>query len=166
MSNQTHALTVGQRVEVVNLQSDKTPGAYHGCTCRIIGFFPHEGQPCAKVMFAGGIEKKITLDKLQPVAARIPFQKSAPALRSSYIPRLPSWARRNTAMYRGDELLPGDMVYFTPQANPRELQRQVDASTWHGVTIAVYKGFVKRYPGNIDIAPSRWYVVERKAVNS
>ena len=112
-------------------------------------------------MFAGGIEKKIALDKLQPVAAPVPFQKPAPAPRSSHIPRLPSWARPNTAMYRGDELAAGDMVYFSPKANPRELQRQVDASTWQGVTIAAYKGFVKRFPGSIDIQPSRWYVVER-----
>lgn len=166
MSTQDQQFHIGQRCQVVNVQPDGTPGQYHGCTCTVTMLFTHEGQRVAKVRLPGGNEKKIALDKLLPAPAvqPAPFQKPAPAPRSTYVPRLPSWARKGMAMYRGDELESGDLVYFSPKANPRQLQRQIGIGEWRGVTIATYRGVEKRYPGTIAINPFRWYVVERRAV--
>lgn len=157
----TPTFKIGVRVQVINLV-DGVAGPYHGCQGIISGLFKtDDGQPAAKVMFTGRIEKKLLLDKL--VLAEPTPQPVIPApAPATPAPAKPTWAAVNCAMVRGDMLQPFDIVYFSQIANPRELQRWMNRLTWKGVSIVEIRGMIERFPGLISIDPARWYVVERK----
>jgi hypothetical protein len=152
---------INQRVQVVNLV-DGQPGPYHGCQGIISALFKNdEGLPAARIMFSGGVEKKLLLTKLI-AAERAPApERPAPAPMTAQ-PSLPTWAKPSCKMVRGDLLKLNDTLYFAQTANPRVLRRWLGDNRWFGYTIAnVYKR-VEKFPGTIEIEPLRWYVVERQ----
>lgn len=152
---------IHQRVQVVNL-IDGVAGPYHGCQGVISGLFrSDDGQPAARVMFSGGVEKKLLLTKLI-AAERAPApERPAPAPMTPE-PPLPTWAKPGCTMVRGDLLKLGDFIYFTQTANPRELRRWLGNNQWFGYTHANVWDRVEKFPGTISIEPLTWYVVERK----
>lgn len=157
----TPIFKINMRVQVVNLV-DGVAGPYHGCQGIIsVLFRTDDGEYAAKVMFSGGIEKKMLLTKLIPAEKAPQPERPAPAPMTP-APALPSWAEASCIMVRGDMLQPRDLVYFSKIANPRELQRWVNKTSWHGVTLVEIRGMEERFPGLFTIDPARWYVVERK----
>jgi hypothetical protein len=161
MTAQTNTFSVSQRVQVVNLDADGQPAAYHGCTCRILGFLNSpEGQPAARVMFTGSVERKILLSKLQPIAAATPTYTTSP--RSENARALPEWAGQGAAWTLGGELQVGDTIYFSHIANPRFLNKQLTLEHWQSTVLVEYHGFSKRIAGQLaEVDPTRWYVVKR-----
>ena len=160
----TPTFKIGIRVQVVNLV-DGVAGPYHGCQGIVSGLFKtDDGEPAAKVMFTGRVEKKLLLEKLTHVEPTLQPVIPTPAPATPAPPK-PTWAAamgKAHIMVRGDQLQPFDIVYFTQHANPRELQRWLNRLTWKGVTIVEIRGMDERFPGLISIDPARWYVVERK----
>lgn len=159
----TPQFKVGQRVQVDNIQADGQPGPYHACQGVIAMLFrTEEGQPAASILFPGKVQKKMLLTKLIPVQPTPQVERpffTPPAA----APALPTWAAPNCIMVRGDQLIAGDIVYFSQRANPRHLQRWIDSRTWHGKTVAFTWGREEKYFGSISIDPAHWYVVERKS---
>jgi len=139
---------------VINLPGNSL---YHNQVVRILKVFPHENAFAARVRFASGGERTLTLDKLLPFT---PFEPSTPAPAPERAPLLPMWAGQGTVMRRGCDLKAGDTVYFSERANPRLLDYPVSAGEWKGYALAGSA----RYATSIYIAAGRWYVVKSKGV--
>jgi hypothetical protein len=139
---------------VINLPGNSL---YHNQVVRILKVFPHENAFAARVRFASGGERTLTLDKLLPFT---PPVVQAPALpEPTYTPVLPAWASAGTVMRRGCDLKPGDTVYFSAKANPRLLDYPVSDSEWKGYAVVGSA----RYSTSIYVTAGRWYVVKSKA---
>jgi hypothetical protein len=163
------SFAIGQRVQVVNLDADGQPAAYHGCAGIIRMLFKHEGEPCARIAFntpTGNIEKKIHLSKLQPITKFTEgIEQPAPVYPTNRTERayaLPAWADRGTAWTLGSELQVGDTIYFSHIANPRVLNKPLTPEHWQSTVLVDYYGMVRRISGQlVEVDPTHWYVVKR-----
>lgn len=156
----TTPLSIGQRVEINNLEAAGAPGPYHGCRAFITRLFDHDGQPAARVQFTTGVEKNILASKLVPVEVK----PAAPAERSESSKPVPAWAVGGCRWVLGSELRAGDTVYFSHIANPRVLVNHVSAGNWRGAVVINRYGYTHRIEHQeIVIDTTRWYVVKAVA---
>ena len=97
---------------------------------------------------------------LDSEAAEMELER-AEAVQMESAPALPVWAASSQIMVRGTDLQKGDTVYFSANANPRYLKREMGAGKWEVRTLASSFGFDKRIPGTCVMEAERWYVVKR-----